>query len=88
MRAAQRAPTGLAEGHRRHVAGARRSVELLAEADALAEGVDVDEATDALSVLSDVRYALLLQQDYGWSLDRIEGWMASTSRRLLLRPPA
>jgi hypothetical protein len=33
---------------------------------------------------SDLRFALLLREDYGWSLDKIEGWIAATSRTLLL----
>lgn len=74
----------LSEGHRRHVEGARMAVGLLQRMRALADGVDPEAAVDTLSVLSDAQYALLLQRDYSWSLDRIEAWMTATSRTLLL----
>ena len=33
------------------------------------------------------RFALVLRDSYGWSLDRIEGWIAAISRALLLGQP-
>jgi AcrR family transcriptional regulator len=74
----------LAEGHRRHVEGARTTVALLQKLGALDEAVGHDEAVDTLSVTSDVRLALVLQEGYGWSLDRIESWITATTRMLLL----
>ena len=73
----------LAEGQRRHVEGARFVVARLRELGALA--TDPAEAPDTLAALTDIRFALVLQEDYGWSLDRLEDWMAATSRTLLLR---
>jgi AcrR family transcriptional regulator len=58
----------LDEGHRRHLAGA------LEQADAV----------ESLAAVTDFRFALVLRDDYGWSLDRIENWIASTSQTLLL----
>ena len=75
----------LAEGHRRHVEGARRVVGLLQGLDALGPAVDPDDAVETLAALSDVTFALLLRESYGWSLDRLESWIAATSRALLLR---
>jgi AcrR family transcriptional regulator len=75
----------LAEGHRRHVEGARRIVGALARAGALAPDVDPDEALDTLAAISDIKFALLLRDDYGWTPDRVERWIAVTSRTLLLR---
>jgi AcrR family transcriptional regulator len=77
--------TVLDEGHRRHVGGARTVVKMLQKLDALSETLDARAAVDTLSALTDFRYALLLRDSYGWSLDRIESWMAQTSRDLLLR---
>ena len=74
----------LAEGHRRHVAGARRVVAALQRLDALAPGVDAGEAAEMLAAVSDIKFAVVLSEDYGWSLDRIERWIAATSRALLL----
>jgi len=34
--------------------------------------------------LSDIRLALVLRESYGWSLDHIEQWIATTSQALLL----
>jgi len=73
----------LAEGQRRHVAGARRIVGRLRELDALA--TDPDSAAATLGAITDVRFALVLQESYGWPPDRLERWMAASSRTLLLR---
>lgn len=75
----------LADGQRRHIEGARTVVNLLRKMDALNESVDAQAAVDTLAAISDVRFALLLRDSYGWSLDRIESWIAVTSRLLLLR---
>jgi len=74
----------LAEGHRRHVAGARSIIDRLNEMKALAPGTDPDAAVDTLAAVSDVQFALLLRDDYAWSFDRIEAWITTTSRTLLL----
>ncbi len=73
----------LSEGQRRHVEGAGRIVGLLRRLDALGP-IDPDEAAETLAVVTDIRFALVMQESYGWSLDRLETWMAETSRRLLL----
>jgi len=75
----------LADGQRRHVEGARRVVGILQHLDALA-ATDPDDAAQTLAAITDIRFALLLQTSYGWSLDQLESWMAATSRTLLLRP--
>jgi AcrR family transcriptional regulator len=74
----------LAEGHRRHVEGNRRVVGLLRELGALDAAVDPDEAAETLAAVADFRFGLVLKGSYGWSLDRLESWMAETSRALLL----
>ena len=74
----------LAEGHRRHLEGAGRMVGLLRKLDALGPDVDPDEAAETLAATCDFRFGLVLRESYGWSLDRIESWMAETSRALLL----
>src|SRR3954469_2912857 len=68
------------EGHRRHVDGARLVVTKLQALDALDESLDAGAAADTLAAISDVELALLLRDAYGWSLDRIEGWIADTAR--------
>jgi AcrR family transcriptional regulator len=75
----------LDEGHRRHLAGAAHTVETLDRLGALAPALDRAEAAESLAAASDFRFALVLQDDYGWPLDRIESWIASTSRTLLLK---
>jgi AcrR family transcriptional regulator len=77
--------TALAEGQRRHVEGAGWVVGLLRELDALDPALDPGEAADTLAAVSDFRFALVLRDSYGWSLDKIEDWIAATSRTLLLR---
>jgi AcrR family transcriptional regulator len=75
----------LAEGHRRHVDGARGVVERLRSMDALDDSVDLESAADSLAAVADLRFALVLRESYGWSLDRIEDWITALSRTLLLR---
>jgi len=75
----------LAEGHRRHVAGTHRIVGVLAGLDALAPSVTVDAAVATLSATSDVSFAMLLADLYGWSFEEIEDWIVETNRKLLLR---
>jgi AcrR family transcriptional regulator len=72
------------EGHRRHLDGARLVVGRLQGLGALAEGLEPEAAADTLAAISDVQLALLLRDAYGWSFDRIEAWIADTSRALLL----
>ena len=54
---------------------------------ALDPAVDVDQAVDTLAAITDIQFALLLRDSYGWSLDRIETWIAAASRSLLLHDP-
>ncbi len=75
----------LTEGLRRHLGGAEYVIGLLGELGVLDPGVDPGEAAETLAAVSDVRFALLLQDSYGWSLDRIENWTAETTRVLLLK---
>ena len=71
----------LAEGQRRHVAGTTTVVGRLRELGAVVP----DGAVETLAAVSDVRFALVLQESYGWSLDQLERWIAGTSTTLLLR---
>ena len=73
----------LDEGQRRHAEGAGRVVGMLGQVGALGP-IDADEAAETLAAVTDIRFALMLRESYGWSLDRIENWMAATSRALLL----
>jgi len=74
----------LDEGHRRHVAGAARIVGRLQEMGALDPSTEVEEAVATLAALSDFRFALVLRDSHGWSLDRVEAWTARSSQALLL----
>jgi AcrR family transcriptional regulator len=74
----------LDEGHRRHLAGAARTVETLDRLGALAPSLEQADAVESLAAVTDFRFALVLRDDYDWSLDRIENWIASTSQTLLL----
>lgn len=75
----------LAEGHRRHVAGARAIVKVLQELGGLDDSLSAETAAETMAALADLRYGVVLRDTYGWSLDRIETWTADTTRRLLLR---
>lgn len=74
----------LTEGLRRHRGGATMVVRRLDELGALAAGTDLVEAAEGLAALTDAQYAILLVDDYDWSLDRVEAWMSAACRRLVL----
>ena len=76
--------TVLEIGHRRHVEGTEFVVGLLRRLGALAEEVSAKEATATLAALSDFRFALMMHESYGWSLDHVEKWTTATAQRLLL----
>lgn len=75
----------LEEGGRRHRAGTRSFAERLAALDALAEGVDVEQAAVTIAALADFRVALLLIDDHGLDLDAVENWIATMTARAVLR---
>jgi AcrR family transcriptional regulator len=81
----------LEEGQRRHRAGASGVAGKLAGLGALTEDLSVDQAAETLAALTDAQYALLLVDQHGWTLARVEEWMSDISRRLVLgetaRPP-
>jgi hypothetical protein len=69
------------------VEGAGRIVGLLRGLEALGP-MDPEEARETLAAATDIRFALVLRESYGWSLDRLENWMAAASRALLLDQPS
>ncbi len=75
----------LTEGHQRHLAGATQIVGLLQRLDALNQHLTPKEAADTLAAITDVQFALMLRETHGWPLERIDNWMRSTSRTLLLK---
>jgi AcrR family transcriptional regulator len=77
----------LVEGQRRHVEGAGRIVDLLRGLEALGS-LDPEDARETLAAATDIRFALVLRESYGWSLGRLENWMAAASRALLLDQPS
>ncbi len=74
----------LDDGHRRHLEGARTVVGLLQGMDALVSTTDLAATSETLAAITDFRFALILRENYGWTLDRIEEWMTTASRNLLL----
>lgn len=78
----------LAEGHRRHMAGATMVIGRLRALGALNPELDPETAAETLAAVCDIQVAMLLRDAYGWTPSRIEAWMASTSRTLLLDPGA
>ena len=74
----------LAEGERRHRAGARRIAKRLAELNALRGGLEVNGATDAIALLTDAECFARLRR-YSWTFARAEAWIDAALCRLLLR---
>jgi len=75
----------LDEGHRRHVEGARTVVGMLQKMKALAPAPGAAAMAETLAAITDFRFALVLRESYGWTLDHIEEWMTTASQDLLLR---
>jgi hypothetical protein len=51
---------------------------------ALASTADSAATSETLAAITDFRFALVLRESYGWSLDQVEEWMTAASRDLLL----
>ena len=66
--------------------GFRRVVETVAAKGTLAEGLDLDTATDILmTVFGDATYHVLTTE-HGWSHDRLVAWLCDALPRLLVAP--
>jgi AcrR family transcriptional regulator len=76
------------EGGRRHRGGARVVAKRLATLKALEPGLSVEAAGHTIAALSDIRVALMLVDDHGFDLDRVEEWIATTTARAVLRARA
>jgi AcrR family transcriptional regulator len=76
------------EGGRRHRGGAQAVAKRLAALKALEPGLSVDAVAHTLAALSDIRVALMLIDDHGFDLDRVEEWIATTTARAVLRARA
>jgi AcrR family transcriptional regulator len=76
------------EGGRRHRGGARVVAKRLAALKALEPGLSVEAAGHTIAALSDIRVALMLIDDHGFDLDRVEQWIAATTARAVLRARA
>jgi hypothetical protein len=57
---------------------------MLNDMQALAPGRDIAATSETLAAITDFRFALVLRESYGWSLNRIEEWMVKASHNLLL----
>lgn len=74
----------LAEANRRHRTGMGRLAGRLAAADALKPGLTPERAGDIFGLLAWAETYRQLTQDYGWTLDDAEAWIAETVITLLL----
>ncbi len=75
----------LADGRARSQAGARMCARELERRGALRKGVGVDEASATMSVLGDASFGLMLLDDYSWTTEEIETWIAAAISRLVVR---
>ncbi|MET7396346.1 TetR family transcriptional regulator [Dactylosporangium sp. NPDC005572] len=73
-----------ADGQARHVAGARRGAERIAELGALRPGTDVDTAAATIAVFLSIDAWVQFIDEHGWTFDRAEQWLSSSLRTLLL----
>jgi AcrR family transcriptional regulator len=73
-----------ADGQSRHLSGCRRSAERLAQLGALRAGMDVDTAAATQAVLLSIDTWVQFISQHGWTFDRVEQWLSSTLRTLLL----
>lgn len=73
-----------AEGLARHRMGAGMVAARLGALGALRAGLTDEAAADTIAAITDASVALLLWDQYGWSLDQVETWMADCCRTLVL----
>jgi len=66
------------EGLARHRGGAATVAERMSALDGLRDGVTVDEASAAISVLTSTAVYKQFRGEFGWSFDDCEGWILST----------
>jgi AcrR family transcriptional regulator len=67
-----------AEGRRRHLAGAARLAGRLAELGAIPAGT-AELVAGTVAAITDSSFGVMLLDHYGWSLDRVEAFMAATA---------
>jgi AcrR family transcriptional regulator len=72
------AAAAAAEGLARHRGGAATVAQRMSELDGLRDGVSVDEAAAAISVLTSTAVYTQFRGEFGWSFDECERWMLTT----------
>ncbi len=78
----------VAEGGKRHRAGAGWVVERLAALGALRADLTPAAAATAVAALADFRVGIVLLDDHGMNLDAVEDWMADLIARIVLASDA
>jgi len=68
----------LAEGQRRHRAGTRSAVELIASRWGLRDPMTTDRGAAIFATITSIASWQGLHDDHGWSFDEIEDWMVAT----------
>lgn len=76
------------ESRRRHREGITRLTRRLDELHALRSGLDVAQAADAISVLTDPQVARTFVVSYGWEWDTWHAWTVEALSTLLLAEPS
>ena len=79
------AAAALADGKKRHRAGAARLGHKLAELGALRDDITPDQAGALIAALTWQTVYIQLTQEHGWSLDDAEHWIRTTLTETLLR---
>ncbi|HEX5437980.1 MAG TPA: helix-turn-helix domain-containing protein [Gemmatimonadaceae bacterium] len=79
------AAEAVAEGARRHRAGAARLARRLQHVGALRRGLSANRAAAMVAVLTSPQSYAQLVDEHGWSFDECERWVADALARLVLR---
>ncbi len=79
------AAAAAAEGLARHRSGAVTIAQRMSELDGLRDGVSVDEAAAAISVLTSTAVYKQFRGEFGWSFDDCERWILTTLSDRLAR---
>lgn len=77
----------LEEGNRRHRTGMRRLAGRIAETGSLKAGLTPERAGDIFGLLTWAATYRQMIDDFGWTLDEAEAWIAETLITLLLPTP-
>jgi AcrR family transcriptional regulator len=73
-------------GHERHSEGVAQVTERLDALDAIRPGLSNDDAASTIAVITTPWFALMVVDQFGWTIERYETWAVELLTRSVLKP--